>query len=143
MIMANANVMGCGEALESLFCSDGGGSSHLRHQMDVSKVRVMIDEDGSTNIAFLGGKATVDWNEARCWTYKLVNADHGTRRCTLPNFLFILDTLEAGLTFLGFAVGTARTGGCINGSKVLRDYAAASHKLDSGKAEMSQCLVQG
>lgn len=60
MVMADAYVMGSREALNSFICGDGGNNSHLRHEVHVGEVGVVVNEDSSPNIAFLGGKAAVD-----------------------------------------------------------------------------------
>lgn len=116
MIMMGGDAMGTQNAFKSLFRCDSGSGVHLSHQVDISEVAKMIDENSRANVAHKRRSSPMSGYEAGSRTDELINADHLTGCSSDLDFAAILMFVgfAAPRPAMGLAIGTAWTGGRVH-----------------------------
>ena len=111
IIMLICHVMGECKSIISFFRLSCGLGIHDGHEVDICKVREVINEDGGTNLALFCREASVGRNESKCRIDTLVDTDNLAWCRSLTDFLNITDAIAARWETMFLAVFTVWTGG--------------------------------
>ena len=95
MIMQVCDTVGECQFIVGLFSLNCRLNIHDSHQMNVSKVRKMINEDCDSNVSLFGREAAVNGDEAKSRADDLVHTDDLAWSSSLPNFLEITNAIAA------------------------------------------------
>jgi hypothetical protein len=116
VVVMHSDAMGPKETFKGLLGCDGGSCIHLSHQVDVSEVAEMVNENSGANVAHQRGSSPMSGYETGSGTDELINADH-LAWCSSDSegaAILILDTFAPPRSAMGLAVGTARTSGGVH-----------------------------
>ena len=111
LVMTNANTMGSSDMLKGLLGSNGGFSIVSRHEVDIGKIRVVINKDGGSSVTLDSGAtaATTVRDKSRSRANKLVNTNNIPRSSCFADGLAIVNAFGTQRFLVSFAVGTTRT----------------------------------
>ena len=141
MVMMNANTMGSSDTLKGLLGSNGGFSIVSRHEVDIGKIRVVINKDGGSSVTLDSGATAVSRDKSRSRANKLVNTNNIPGSSCFADGLAIANAFGTPRFLVSFAVGTTRTSWGVDGCKIARDKSSTGHEPETGKTEVSEAFM--